>query len=256
MPHTLECIGLNVAVNGRNLVQDLGIALSPGEFVCMLGPNGVGKTLTLHTLAGLRPAQSGTIRLNGEALEKLDRSVIAQRLGLLLQNPDDAFPTTVFETALMGRHSRLGFWQWESERDLNITRAALAAMDLTMFEHRKSATLSGGERRRLALAMLLVQNPDVLLLDEPMNHLDPLHKLTVLDRLTSLAREGKTVLASLHDPATAGRYASAVLLLYGDGHWQYGPTDELLTPETMERLYRTPFARFTRDEQSVLLPAT
>jgi iron complex transport system ATP-binding protein len=256
MSPTLECIGLNVAVNGRHLIQDLDIALSPGEFVCMLGPNGVGKTLTLHTLAGLRPAQGGTVRLNGELLENLDRSVIAQRLGLLLQTQDDAFPTTVFETALMGRHSRLGFWQWESERDLQITRDALDAMDLTMFEHRKTATLSGGERRRLALAMLLVQNPDVLLLDEPMNHLDPLHKLTVLARLTALAQEGKTVLTSLHDPATAGRYASAVLLLYGDGRWQFGPTDELLTPENMERLYQTPFARFTRGDQSVLMPAT
>jgi iron complex transport system ATP-binding protein len=250
----LDCKKLTVAIGDRILVRNLDITLQSGDFVCLLGPNGVGKTLTLHTMAGLRSPHSGSILLDGHSMRKIERPAIARRLGLLLQSQDDAFPITVLETVLMGRHSHLGIWQWENRRDLDIAREALDAMDLRDLEQRASGTLSGGERRRLSLATLLAQNPSVLLLDEPMNHLDPLHKLTVLAKLAELANAGKSILASLHDPALASHYATRVLLLFGDGDWQFGPTDELLTPENMERLYHTPFERFSGNGKSALLP--
>ena len=251
---TIECIDLSVEINGRLLVENLNLQLSAGTFVCMLGPNGVGKTLTLHTLAGLRETGKGSVRLHGDAFGDLDRPTIARRLGLLLQTQDDAFPTTVLETALMGRHPWLGFWQWESQHDVEIARQALSTMDLSDLSQRMTATLSGGERRRLALATLLVQDPDILLLDEPMNHLDPLHKLQVLRTLSELAKGGKSVLASLHDPIMAARYSDSVLLMHGNGCWEFGPTAEMLTAAKLESLYGTPFQQFSYGGQSVLLP--
>jgi iron complex transport system ATP-binding protein len=251
---TIECIDLTVSVNGRILVEGLDLKVSAGVFVCMLGPNGVGKTLTLHTLAGLRESSRGSIRLNGKSLTDLDRRNIARSLGLLTQNQDDAFPTSVTEAVLMGRHPWLSFLSWESRRDMELTQRALDAMDLSDFGDRLTATLSGGERRRVALATLLVQDPAVMLLDEPLNHLDPLHKLQVLSTLSALAGDGKSIVASLHDPAMAARYSDAVLLLYGDGHWEYGPTAETLTAAKLERLFGTPFREFTHEDLSVLLP--
>jgi len=252
---TLICEDLTVSVNGRILVRDLSLTADPRAFVCILGPNGVGKTLTLHTLAGIRDVDAGCVRLHGDDIAALDRRVIARRLGLLLQTHDDAFPMTVLEAAMMGRHPHLGFWQWESAADRNVVTNTLAAMDLGDLTERLTSTLSGGERRRLAIATLLVQEPDMLLLDEPMNHLDPLHKLQVLATLSALADNGKTVIASLHDPAMAARFARQILLLFGNGEWEFGTTADMLTTDRLERLYGTPFAVFSRAGENVLLPA-
>jgi len=127
-------------------------------------------------------------------------------------------------------------------------------MDLNDLTRRLTSTLSGGERRRLALSALLVQDPDIMLLDEPMNHLDPLHKLKVLRKLSALADDGKTIMLSLHDPTIAARFTRQVLLLHGDGQWEFGATKDMLTPAHLERLYGTPFAEYINDQQSVFLP--
>jgi len=251
----LDCNGLDVAVGDRLLVRKLQFTLQAGDFVALLGPNGVGKTLTLKTLAGLRAAAAGQIRLRGDPLDSLDRRSVARRLGLLLQEQADAFPATVLEMARLGRHSHRGFWDWHDREGLALARAALARMDLQGLEQRLAGGLSGGERRRLALSTLLVQDPELFLLDEPMNHLDPAHRFTVLQTFRELAERGRGVIACLHDPALAARYANRCVLLFGDGRWEFGPRDELLTPQRLEELYATPFRRFTADDDEVLLPS-
>ena len=255
MTHSLKCGNLVISVAGRVLVQDLQLSIEAGTFVCILGRNGVGKTLTLHTLAGLRPVLSGAVSLGGTALVNLSRRQIAQRLGLLLQMQDDTFPITVIESALMGRHAHLGFWQWESPQDRLIAMDALKVFGLSGLEQRMVMTLSGGERRRVALATLLVQNPDVWLLDEPTNHLDPHHQVDVLDKLSGLAQDGKCVIATLHDPTLAARFSNYVLLLHGDGSWEFGPTNDLLVPTNLEGLYRTPFESFHNGDRTIMVPA-
>jgi iron complex transport system ATP-binding protein len=254
----LETERLDIRIGPRTLVSELALAVRPGMRVAVLGPNGVGKTLTLHTLAGLRAARAGAVRIHGTDLRLLGQRERALRLGLLLQDQDDPFPTTVMETALMGRHARLGLWQWETAEDHALARQALQAMDLEGMDERLCATLSGGERRRLALTTLLVQDPDLLLLDEPLNHLDPRHQFALLEILSSLATAGKAVLASLHDPVLAARHFDTALLIRGDGSWQHGPVEELLTPASLSELYAVPFERYRHEggeAQVVMLPA-
>jgi len=233
----LEASRLDIDVPGRRLVANLTLEIHPGEFVAVLGRNGTGKSLSLHTLAGLRPA-TGLVRLDGEVLSDLPRRRIARRLALLPQYSEDVFPATVFDTALIGRHPHIGALRLESAADHDIAVRCLDAVDLGEMADRDVSTLSGGERRRLAIAQVLAQEPAVFLLDEPTNHLDPQHQLDVLDLFAAKAREGISIVASLHDVNLAARYASRCLLLHGDGRWELGPTGDILTAARLSELYR------------------
>ena len=236
----LTVAGLSIVAGARALVQNLSLAVRRGEFLAILGRNGSGKTLTLHALAGLNAVHSGRVLLDGEDLGAMPRRRIARRLGLLLQDREESLALSTLESALVGRHPHLKFWQREGEQDLAIAQAALQRVGLADFARRSVATLSGGEQRRAAMASLLTQQPQIYLLDEPTNHLDPHHQIEVLEVFRELCREGASVVATLHDPTLAERYADRALLLYGDGRYRLGPVAEVLTPEELSALYLTP----------------
>ncbi len=236
----LACRDLTVTVPGRTLVENLEMTLVSGEFLAVLGQNGAGKSLTLHTFAGLRTADQGEVLLLGASLASTRRRDIAKNLALLPQYTEDVFPATVLDTVLIGRHPHIGRLQWESEEDRRIAQKALQQMDLGDIPNRDVSTLSGGERRRLAIAQTLTQTPAVYLLDEPTNHLDPQHQLDVLRVFRRQARSGATIIASLHDVNLAARYADKCLLLFGDGRWELGLTDSVLSEERLTNLYATP----------------
>jgi iron complex transport system ATP-binding protein len=246
---------VNVRVGKRELVNELSVEFSTGEVIAILGRNGSGKTLTLHTLAGLREPQSGAVYLDGAPFAQLSRRAVALRLGLLAQDLEDAFVTTAMEMVLIGRHPHLALWQWETADDERIAREALAAVDLSSFAERRTDTLSGGEQRRVAVAALLAQQPGIFLLDEPTNHLDPRHQLVVLGLFRELARAGSTVITTLHDPTLAARFADRVLLLYGDGSWTAGPMRETLTAANLTKLYDSPIVELEKDGRRVFVNA-
>ena len=228
---------LTISVPGRTLVQGLDFAARSGELIAILGQNGAGKSLTLHTLAGLRPAETGSIELDGKPINSMARRSVAQRLALLPQNSEDIFPATVFDTVLIGRHPHIEPLRWESAQDRQFADTCLQEMDLADLTDRDLATLSGGERRRLAIAQTLAQDPHIFLLDEPTNHLDPQHQLDVLELFVDRARLGAVVITCLHDVNLAARFADRCLLLYGDGRWHLGDTNDVLSEERLSELY-------------------
>lgn len=244
---------VSVRVGARALVNDLSVEFSAGEVVAILGCNGAGKTLTLHTLAGLRAPHTGSVHLDGVPFGEVGRREAALRLGLLAQDIEDAFVTTALETVLIGRHPHLSLWQWETKEDERIAREALAAVELSDFAERRTDTLSGGEQRRVAIAALLAQKPGIFLLDEPTNHLDPHHQLRVLGLFRDLACAGSTVITTLHDPTLAARFADRVLLLFGDGRWSAGPVREVLTAQSLTTLYDSPMVELEKDGRRVFV---
>jgi iron complex transport system ATP-binding protein len=233
----LSCRGLALSVAGRMLVSDLYLEVRAGECWVVIGPNGVGKTTLLTALAGLRAAQAGEIAYDGTPLAALGPRERARRRGFLPQDSVDHFPATVLETALVGRHPHLSRWQWESAADIDRARAALSTFGLAGLDGRDARTLSGGERRRLALAALVAQDSGLLLLDEPSSHLDLGAQVAALDTVTALARdEGKAIVMVLHDLHLALRYADHAIAL-GGGRARTGTAGDILTGTTLSELF-------------------
>jgi iron complex transport system ATP-binding protein len=249
----LTAADVRISVGTRELVRDLSVQFAAGEVVAILGRNGSGKTLTLHTLAGLRVPNGGEVLLDGTPIPELSRRAVALRLGLLPQDLEDAFVSSALATVLIGRHPHLSLWQWESAADEQLAHEALAAVDMAAFAHRRTDTLSGGEQRRVAVAALLAQQVKTYLLDEPTNHLDPHHQLAVLGLFRALASAGSTVITTLHDPTLAARFADRVLLLFGDGRWTLGPVRSALTAAALSELYVTPMIELGQDGRRVFV---
>ena len=237
----LTAESLTIRVPGRLLVDALDLSIRSGEFVAILGQNGSGKSLCMMTLAGLRAPDGGRVLLGGEPIERVPRAALAKRLSLLPQVVEDLFPSTVLETALIGRYPHIGRFSWESAQDRDIASASLDTMDLGAFAGRDVLTLSGGERQRL--------------LDEPTNHLDPQHQVDVIRTFRQRADAGDAVAASLHDVNLASRFADRCLLLFGDGRWRLGGRDEVLDEATLSELYGTPMERVPWRDGSVFIAA-
>jgi iron complex transport system ATP-binding protein len=236
----LSIRGLDVAAGNRTLVRGLTLDVRAGEIIAVLGRNGAGKTLTLHTFAGLRAFAAGNVCVAGQPIRPLSRRALARNIGMLFQDIDVGLSTTALDAVLIGRYPHLAPWQWQSESDRGIAREALERVGLQGFENRETESLSGGEQRRLALATLLAQEPRVFVLDEPTNHLDPHHQIAVFKLLRELADAGRSIIATVHDPTLASRYADRALLLFGDGRWLAGTARETLTGRNLSELYMTP----------------
>ena len=249
----LQASALTVTVPGRTLIEALDCQIVSGEFLALLGGNGAGKSLLLRTFAGLRAPQGGDIRVAGELLQALDRRSVARRLGFLPQDPEAAPQGSVREALMLGRFAHLGFFEQSGAADLARVDHALDVVGLAGFDARDLGSLSGGEQRRAAIARLLVQEPSLYLLDEPTNHLDPAQQIAVLQRMRELARDGAGVIASLHDPNLALRFADRIGLLRGDGSLLLVVTAEL-TPTHLEKLYGLRYGETRLGAQRLMAP--
>jgi len=254
-PPRLSCRGLALSVAGRTLAAGLDLDVRAGECWVIVGPNGAGKTTLVATLAGLASPAAGEIAYDGIALAGLGPRERAKRRGYLPQDSIDFFPASVLETALVGRHPHLARWQWESAADVRLARSALAAFGLAGLDARDARTLSGGERRRLALAALVAQDPALLLLDEPSSHLDLGAQVDALDTLTALARDkAKAIVMVLHDLHLALRYADHAVAL-GRGRALAGAAGDILTGAALSELFGHRLVAVGAGSTSTLLPA-
>jgi iron complex transport system ATP-binding protein len=222
----------------RLVVDDVSLAIAPGEMVGILGPNGSGKTTLLKMLAGTLTPTAGAITYDGRPLAEWTRRDLARRIALVPQETHAPFDFTVLDIVLMGRFPHLGAFALEGPADLAIAQQALAATGTAAFADRPFATLSGGEKQRVVIASALAQGPELLLLDEPTASLDLGHQLDVELLLASLNRDRRvTMVLSTHDLNLATALCRQLILLRGGRVIAQGPTDAVLTPDAVRALY-------------------
>jgi len=246
---------LTLSIAGKRICQQLDLRLEPGQIWGILGRNGIGKTTLLHTLAGLREADSGDIFVSENNINDLTRKQIAQKMGLLLQHIEDPFPSTVLETVITGRHPHIPAMQWENVMDYEMAEQALATVGMQNLKHRSVNQLSGGERQRVSIATLITQNPDIFLLDEPNSHLDLHHQSILLSWLCNYARQDQHVLLmSLHDINLAAKHCDHILLLIGNGEYMTGPSETILNESNLEKVFGHPVKQHHLDQQNIFIP--
>ncbi|CAG9180068.1 ABC transporter ATP-binding protein [Cupriavidus pinatubonensis] len=252
---TLSLHDVSLRTGTRVLVDGLSLEIAPAQLWCVAGPNGVGKSTLMGVLSGLRRADGGSASLDGTPLERLSPATLARQRAFLPQAVHDTFSMSVLDAVRVGRHPHLSGWGWTGRDDDAVVRAAIDAMDLETLSARDVLTLSGGERQRAALAAVLAQQAPLLLLDEPVSHLDLRHQIMVLEVLASLARAGRhAIVVILHDLNLARRYATHALLMSEDGTALHGPAHQVLTPEQCSRALRTPIVSVTDGLHTALIP--
>ncbi|MEB0135893.1 ABC transporter ATP-binding protein [Actimicrobium sp. CCC2.4] len=237
--NSLRAEHVSITIGGRTLIRALDWQVSAGQFWCVLGRNGVGKTSLLHTIAGLLRPSTGRVLIDEVALPAIPALALARLRGLMPQQHVDAFSMSVLETLLIGRTPyRIGRG-WDTDADIAAARAALDSVDLGGRAGSDVLQLSGGERQRVALATLLVQAPAIMLLDEPTAHQDVAHQLAMLALVRQLS-ERHAVVMNCHDINLAARFATHVLVLGADRSWS-GTVDAVLVPAVLEPAFGCAF---------------
>jgi iron complex transport system ATP-binding protein len=287
---TLRAQHLTLRAGRRTLVEDFTHTFYPGEIWCIAGPNGAGKTTLIATLAGLSRPAAGHVEIDGVRADDWSPARLAQRRALMPQSVHDAFSASVLDVVLLNRFPHLTGWGWERADDRAAAQAALALLGLADFARRDVLSLSGGERQRVALAAVLCQDAPLLLLDEPLAHLDLHHQIDCLEALaqwTQAKRDAKgdevgnemhsemhseqhdtkrvenrnehgaatrTILFSCHDLNLARRFATHALLLDGRGAIDAGPARDVLTPERASRAFGYPLTLIRDGDHEALVP--
>ena len=222
---------------GHAVGRDVTLALEPGEVVCLLGPNGGGKTTLFKTMIGLLKPQAGRVSIDGEDIAQWSPRRLAQAIGYVPQAHAGYFPFTVADVVLMGRTAHVGLFAAPSAHDRDVAGRSLDALGLAGFAGQVYTRISGGERQMVLIARALAQEPALMVMDEPTASLDFGNQLRVLDQVTALARQGMTVVLSTHDPDHAFHVADRVAMLHGGGLLALGPPAEVITPARLRQVY-------------------
>ncbi|APF33871.1 ferric enterobactin transport ATP-bindingprotein [Microbacterium sp. TS-1] len=234
---SLAAESVTLAYDGADIVRDLSVRIEPGSFTVIIGPNACGKSTLLRGLSRLLAPRAGSIVLDGRAITEMPAKEVARRLGLLPQSAIAPEGITVRELVGRGRYPyQTVFRQWSAADDVAVDEA-LAATGTTQLASRPVEALSGGQRQRVWVAMVLAQQTDLLLLDEPTTFLDVAHQVELMELFAELNERGRTIVAVLHDLNHAARYASRIVAMRDGRILAEGPPAEVITSQRVEEVF-------------------
>ena len=240
--HLLEVENLRCGYGRKHpieIVHGVSFTCDTGEFLCIIGANGCGKTTTLKAVMGLLPALSGTVRINGEDISKMPERDLARHFAYIPQAHTPPFPFSVADVVLMGRTPYVNRLARTTARDRQVAYGALELLGIQELSDVAYTTLSGGQQQLVLIARALTQQSDILIMDEPTAALDFGNQQLVLSRMHMLSRLGKAVIMVTHDPDHALFCADRVVVMDKGVVAHEGSSDDCITADIIRRIYNT-----------------
>lgn len=240
--------------NTDTIFENINLEINKGDIICILGPNGTGKTTLLKTLNGINKINNGTIKIKGENINHLTYKEISQTIGYIPQSHNPSFPFTVMDVVLMGRTPHLKLSQTPSEKDIKIAEKALKDIGIENLKNKPYTNLSGGERQLVFLARVLSQKPELLILDEPTSHLDFGNQIKLLEILEDLSKQGLAIIMSSHFPDHAFLASNKVAIMKNKTFLDMGKPDDIITEENLEKTYNISVKIIKVENRKVCVP--
>lgn len=224
---------------GKNeyVLSDISFEIPSAEFICLLGPNGVGKSTLFKCMLGLFPKYEGTITIDGTDIKTMTPKALARKIAYIPQSSPHVFNYPVRDIVLMGTTSLTDGAGSPKEKEMAYVTAALDKVGISRLKDKMFLNISGGERQLVLIARALAQQAKILFMDEPTANLDYGNQIHVLEHIKALVNEGYTVVQSTHNPEQAFLFADKVLAVKNKGIAAYGAPREIMTPELLKELY-------------------
>ncbi|MDR2845773.1 MAG: ABC transporter ATP-binding protein [Candidatus Methanoplasma sp.] len=241
--------------DGFHAVKDVSFKIGSGKLVGLIGPNGCGKTTMMKCVNKMHAMSSGDILLDGESVIPKSASEIAKKVSNVPAELRNSFGLTVYETIMLGRYPHLKNLWWETENDETAVMDALRKFGVERLMDRPLNMLSSGERQRVLIAKAYVQQPRLMLVDEPTSHLDMKYKLEVMEYLNAMVEKDMTVLVAEHDISLMARYCQQCIIMKAGEIVAIGDPKEVITEDLIEEVYEVNASvGFDRDGELFVLP--
>lgn len=241
--------------DGHHAVRGMSFSIDAGKLVGLIGPNGCGKTSMMKCINKLHPMTSGEILIDGESIKDKTATEIAKKVANVPAELRGSFGLTVYETVMLGRYPYLKNLWWETDVDESVVVEALEKFGVAHLQNKPLNMLSSGERQRVLIAKAYVQEPRLMLVDEPTSHLDMKYKLEVMEYLRAMVKKDMSILVAEHDISLMARYCELCIIMKKGEIYAIGDPKEVITEELIQDVYEVSASvGFDRDGELFVLP--
>jgi len=237
MDMNLDIINVSCGYGKSTIVKDISMSVESGEILCLLGPNGVGKTTFFKTILGFLKLQTGKILLDGQDINNWSKKKLAESIGYVPQAHTPPFPFSVIDVIIMGRTAHIGMFESPSKKDKEIAEESMNTLNITYLKDKIYTEISGGERQMVLIARALTQQPKILVMDEPTSNLDFGNQVKVLEEINKLSQKGLGIIMTSHFPDHAFLCCTKVALMQKNNIFTIGTVDEVVTEENLKMAY-------------------